>query len=104
RSSPPFEGSAAKSCARRAFPPRRLALAITATTAELLRHLVPKRRVRGNPRGGKRNMTTFAVKRAAHRCCPHPPRPAHQAIVLVPASRPVGPRRRPPAPANTRTP
>jgi hypothetical protein len=35
-----FEWSAAKSPSRRAFPPRRLAQAITATMAELLRQLV----------------------------------------------------------------
>ena len=72
--------------------------------AELLRHLVPKRRLRANPRVVKRKMSNFGVKHAAHRCWPQPTRPAHQAIVLVPASRPVGTRRRPPAPANTRTP
>jgi Transposase DDE domain len=104
RSSAPFAWSAAKSCARRAFPPRRLALAITATTTELLRYLVPKRRLRANPRVVKRKMSNFGVKRAAHRCWPQPTRPAHRAIVLVPASRPIGTRRLPPTPDSPPTP
>jgi hypothetical protein len=58
------------------FSPRRLALAIMATTTELLRHLVPKRRLRANPRVVKRKMSNFGVKRAAHRCWPQPTRPA----------------------------
>src|SRR5215211_4783529 len=85
--------SAARSPARPAFPPDRLLRAISDTLTELLRHLLPSRRLRSNPRVVKRKMSNFGVKRATHRRWPQPTRTPAEALVLLPASRPVGTRR-----------
>jgi hypothetical protein len=64
--------------------------------AEILRHLLPLRRLRAFPRVVKRKMSNFGVKRAGHRRWPRPTMPAADAIVLVDASRPAPTRRRAP--------
>lgn len=42
---------------------------------DLLGHLLPRRRLRSQPRVVKRKMSNFAVKKAVHRCWPQPTRP-----------------------------
>ena len=51
--------------------------------AEVLRHLLPPRRLRGFPRVVKRKMSNFALKRSQHRAWPQPTRPPDEAIVIV---------------------
>jgi hypothetical protein len=52
-------------------------------TAEVLRHLLPPRRLRGFPRVVKRKMSNFARKRDPHRHWPQPTKPPDQAVVIV---------------------
>ena len=52
--------------------------------AEVLRHLLPPRRLRSAPRVVKRKMSNFALKRDRHRHWPQPTKPPEEAVVLVP--------------------
>jgi hypothetical protein len=60
-----------------------LAVALPATIAEICRKLLPRRRLRANPRVVKRKMSSFGVKRAAHRRWPQPTRSPAQAVRVL---------------------
>jgi hypothetical protein len=51
--------------------------------AEVLRHLLPTRRLRSFPRVVKRKMSNFALKRDGHRRWPQPTKPSDEAVVIV---------------------
>jgi len=62
---------------------RSLAVALPDTLAEIVRELLPHRRLRAAPRVVKRKMSNYNVKRAAHRDWPRPTRaPADVVVVL----------------------
>jgi hypothetical protein len=63
-------------------------------TGEIAERLLPTRRLRAFPRVVKRKMSSFGVKRAAHRRWPHPTMPPAHAVVIVGPSKPL-PTRRP---------
>jgi hypothetical protein len=52
-------------------------------TAEVLRHLLPPRRLRSFPRVVKRKMSSFALKRDPHRHWPQPTKPPDEAVLIV---------------------
>jgi len=56
---------------------------------EILRGLLPERRLRANPRVVKRKMSQWAVKRAEHRHWPRPDPPPAETIAIVPPSKPA---------------
>jgi hypothetical protein len=56
-------------------PPEVLDDAERQVYAEPLFELLPKRRLRDNPRAAKRKMSNLIVKRPEHRCPPAPPEP-----------------------------
>jgi len=60
-----------------------LARSLERATAEILRGLLPERRLRSNARVVRRKMSNFGVKRATHRRWPQPTMPVGQAIALV---------------------
>lgn len=62
---------------------RAVAAALPATMAEISRQLLPRRRLRSNPRVVKRKMSKFAVKRRIHRHWPQPTRTPAQAIRIL---------------------
>ena len=51
--------------------------------AEVLRHLLPPRRLRSLPRVVKRKMSNFALKRDRHRLWPQPTKLPDEAVVIV---------------------
>ena len=51
--------------------------------AEVLRHLLPPRRLRSFPRVVKRKMSNFALKRDRHRHWPQPTKRPGEAVVIV---------------------
>jgi len=51
--------------------------------AEVLRYLLPPRRLRALPRVVKRKMSNFALKRDGHRRWPQPTKPPDEAVVVV---------------------
>ena len=51
--------------------------------AEVLRHLLPPRRLRSAPRVVKRKMSNFALKRDRPRHWPQPTKPPDEAVVIV---------------------
>jgi hypothetical protein len=51
--------------------------------AEVLRHLLPPRRLRALPRVVKRKMSNFARKRDRHRHWPQPTQPPDKTAVIV---------------------
>jgi len=53
---------------------------------EVLRHLLPPRRLRALPRVVKRKMSNFPLKRDRHRHWPQPTRPPDEAAVIVPCT------------------
>jgi hypothetical protein len=50
--------------------------------AEMLRHLLPPRRLRSLPRVVKRKMRNFALRRDRHRYWPQPTKPPDEAVVI----------------------
>jgi hypothetical protein len=60
-----------------------LAAGLAHATAEILHQLVPRRRLRSNPRVVRRKMSNFNVKRAEHRHWPQPTRTPAQAVRIV---------------------
>jgi hypothetical protein len=60
-----------------------LAAGLAHATAEILYQLVPRRRLRSNPRVVRRKMSNFNVKRAEHRHWPQPTRTPAQAVRIV---------------------
>jgi hypothetical protein len=60
-----------------------LAWALERATEELLRGLLPERRLRSNARVVRRKMSNFNVKRAAHRNWPQPTMPVREAIAVL---------------------
>jgi hypothetical protein len=52
-------------------------------TAEVLRHLLPPRRLRSFPRVVKRKMSNFPLKRDPHRHWPQPTKPPEEAVMIV---------------------
>jgi hypothetical protein len=50
---------------------------------ELLFELLPKRRLRSNPRVVKRKMTNYHLKRASHREWPQPTRTPAEAVRIL---------------------
>ena len=60
-----------------------LARALERATEELLRGLLPERRLRSNARVVRRKMSNFNVKRAAHRNWPQPTMPVREAIAVL---------------------
>jgi hypothetical protein len=63
--------------------PRRLARATQQAVAQVLRHLLPARRLRSLPRAVKRKLSNFALKRDPHRHRPQPAKSPGQAVVIV---------------------
>jgi hypothetical protein len=61
-----------------------LARALEAATTEILRGLLPERRLRANARVIRRKMSNFNVKRATHRRWPQPTMPVREAIAILP--------------------
>ena len=49
---------------------------------DLLAHLLPTRRLRSQPRVVKRKMSSFGVKKGAHRHWPQPTKPLAQAVAI----------------------
>lgn len=66
--------------------PRRLVRAARQAVAEVLRHLLPPRRLRAVPRVVKGKMSNFPLKRDLHRHWPQPTRPPGEAVVIVPCT------------------
>jgi hypothetical protein len=62
---------------------RALATALPATIAEISAQLLPRRRLRANPRVVKRKMSGFAVKRSVHRRWPQPTRRSADAVRVL---------------------
>lgn len=60
-----------------------LAVGILHATQEILQELLPRRRLRANPRVVRRKMTSFAVKRPGHRHWPQPTLPTPAAIRIL---------------------
>ena len=60
-----------------------LTTALRRATSELLHGLLPARRLRANARVVRRKMSSYNVKRAAHRNWPSPTRPAGSAIRIL---------------------
>jgi hypothetical protein len=58
---------------------------------DLLTHLLPTRRLRGQPRVVKRKMSNFGVKNRAHRHWPQPTKPAAEAVAIRRALPPPDP-------------
>ena len=83
----------------RLFPPDRLASAWDRTLAEILRRLLPVRRLRAFPRVVKRKMSNWGLKRAHHRTWPQPVAPPAEAVTIVPASKTTPTKRKPKATA-----
>lgn len=64
----------------RVFPPRALADARAKAAGEILFEVLPKRRLRANPRVVKRKMSNYGVKRSGHRSHPQPTRAPGDAV------------------------
>ena len=62
------------------FSPERLITALVWLRDDLLAHLLPIRRLRGQPRVVKRKMSNFGVKKGAHRHCRQPTKPPAEAV------------------------
>jgi hypothetical protein len=60
-----------------------LTLALRRAISELLRGLLPVRRLRANARVVRRKMSNYNVKRATHRNWPNPTRPAGSAVRMI---------------------
>ena len=60
-----------------------LARALERATEELLRGLLPERRLRSKARVVRLKMSNFNVKRAAHRNWPQPTMPVREAIAVL---------------------
>jgi Insertion element 4 transposase N-terminal len=73
------------------FPPERLITALVWLRDDLLAHLLPTRRLRGQPRVVKRKMSNFGVKRGVHRHWPQPTKPPAQAVAIPRALPPPDP-------------
>ena len=73
--------------AQAAFPPSRLARALSRALAEIQRHLLT-RRPRHNPRVIKRKMSNWKLKRAQHRAAPQPSQRPTATITIVAATKP----------------
>ncbi len=56
---------------------------------DIVRHTLPPRRDRANPRAVKRKMSNFKLKRPEHRALPQPSLPFREVVVLLPVSLPV---------------
>jgi hypothetical protein len=56
---------------------------------DIVRHLLPPRRNRTNPRVVKRKMSNFKLKRPEHRAMPQPTQPFSQVVVVLPKPLPV---------------
>ena len=56
---------------------------------DIVRHPVPPRRDRANPRVVKRKMSNFKLKRPEHLSLPQPSQPFREVVVLLPVSLPV---------------
>jgi hypothetical protein len=63
-----------------AFPPSRLARALTAALHEIHERPLPSRRLRSSPRVIQRKMSNWKLKRTEHRS---PPRPRTPRLTLV---------------------
>ena len=84
-SSQPSASPAGPSPSRELFPPEATDTTETLwrhAISELVRRLLPKRRLRANPSVVKRKYTKWHVKRARHRDWPQPDRSPEQAIVI----------------------
>ena len=69
-----------------AFPPQAtdtIARLWTHAISELIRRILPTRRLRANPRVVKRKYTRWHVKRTHHRSWPQPDRPPIDAIHIT---------------------
>lgn len=64
---------------------RTLTVALPATLAEICRELVPRRRLRANPRVVKRKMSGYGAKRSEHRRWPQPTRSSADAVRVIAA-------------------
>ncbi len=62
---------------------RTITMALPATVAEICRELVPRRRLRSNPRVVKRKMSSYGVKRSEHRNWPKPTCTATDAVRVL---------------------
>ena len=62
---------------------RTITVALPATVAEICRELVPRRRLRSNPRVVKRKMSSYGVKRSEHRNWPKPTCTATDAVRVL---------------------
>jgi hypothetical protein len=75
------------STARAAKLSVRRALDASSTNAlaigEVLHHLLPRRRLRSNPRVVRRKMSNYGVKRPEHRHWPQPTLPVEQAVCVL---------------------
>jgi len=60
-----------------------LAVALAGTLAEIVRVLVPLRRLRAAARVVKRKMSNYRVKGARHRCWPQPTRTPEEAVAVL---------------------
>ncbi len=56
---------------------------------DIARQPIPPRRDRANPRGVKRKMSNFRLKRPVHRALPQPSQPFPDVVVVLPVSLPV---------------
>jgi hypothetical protein len=56
---------------------------------DIVRHTIPLRRDRANPRLVKRKMSNFKLKRPEHRSLPQPSQPFRDVVVVLPVSLPV---------------
>jgi hypothetical protein len=75
--------AARRSVRRSAAENPTLAAGLARATAEILHELVPRRRLRSNPRVVRRKMSGFNLKRAEHRHWPQPTRTPAQAVRIV---------------------
>ena len=62
---------------------RTLTVALPATLAEIGRELLPRRRLRANPRVVKRKMSSYAVKHSEHRRWPQPTRNPADSVPII---------------------
>jgi hypothetical protein len=62
---------------------RTITVALPATLAEIGRELLPRRRLRANPRLVKRKMSSYGVKRSEHRLWPQPTRSSADAVRVI---------------------
>ena len=62
---------------------RTITVALPATLAEICRELLPRRRLRANPRVVKRKMSSYGVKRSEHRRWAQPTRTSADAVRVI---------------------